>query len=196
MAEADATALLAAAYRQSATAWRELALRWNVAIGEGEPCATAAQAQLACFRSAGGLAVVRQLARPGLLTLQGPGGAPLYALLVALNDSQATLQVGQRRFVLPLPMLVGLWRGDFATFWRTPPGWREGADASADATTRAWLAAPLAAAGFGPGAALAQRVWAFQLAQGLPPDGRAGPMTLMRLNRSAGVAEPRLLVEP
>ena len=196
VAEADATALLAAAYRQSATAWRELALRWNVAIGEGEPCATAAQAQLACFRSAGGLAVVRQLARPGLLTLQGPGGAPLYALLVALNDSQATLQVGQRRFVLPLPMLVGLWRGDFATFWRTPPGWREGADASADATTRAWLAAPLAAAGFGPGAALAQRVWAFQLAQGLPPDGRAGPMTLMRLNRSAGVAEPRLLVEP
>ena len=32
----------------------------------------------------------------------------------------------------------------------------------------------------------------FQLAQGLPPDGLAGPMTLMRLNRSAGVDEPSL----
>ena len=192
-ADADPAALLAAAHTQTATAWRELALRWNVAIGEGDPCTAAAQAQLACFRSAsGGLATVRQLARPGLLTLQGPDTKPLIALLVALNDSHATLQVGNRRFVLPLPVLAGLWRGDFATFWRTPPGWREGADASADTTTRAWLEAPLVSAGFGPGPALAQRVWAFQLAQGLPPDGRIGPLTLMRLNRAAGVDEPRL----
>ena len=32
----------------------------------------------------------------------------------------------------------------------------------------------------------------FQLAQGLIPDGRAGPMTFMQLNRAAGLAEPRL----
>ena len=191
-AEEDPATLLAAASRQSATAWRELALRWNVAIGEGEACAAAAQAQLACFRSAGGLAVVRPLLRPGVLTLRGPDGTPVYALLVALNDNQATLAVGARRFVVSLPVLVGLWRGDFATFWRTPPGWREGADGGADPQVRAWLDTSLIAAGFGAGPALAQRVWAFQLAQGLPPDGRAGPMTLMRLNRATGVDEPRL----
>jgi general secretion pathway protein A len=28
--------------------------------------------------------------------------------------------------------------------------------------------------------------------QGLPSDGRAGPLTLMQLNRQAGVEEPRL----
>ncbi len=194
--EDDPAALLAAAHAQNATAWRELALRWNVAIGEGDPCAAAALAQLACFRSSGGLAVVRQVARPGMLTLRGTGGTPVYALLVALNDRQATLQVGARRFVLSLPALAGLWRGDFATFWRTPPGWRDGVDASTDATTRAWMEAPLVAAGVGPGPALTARVRAFQLAQGLPPDGRAGPLTLMRLNRAAGVDEPRLPAAP
>jgi len=33
---------------------------------------------------------------------------------------------------------------------------------------------------------------AYQLLQGLPPDGRAGPLTLMHINRTAGVDEPRL----
>jgi general secretion pathway protein A len=32
----------------------------------------------------------------------------------------------------------------------------------------------------------------FQLAQGLPSDGSAGPITLMQLNRVNGVDEPRL----
>ncbi|WP_411828419.1 peptidoglycan-binding protein [Melaminivora jejuensis] len=32
----------------------------------------------------------------------------------------------------------------------------------------------------------------FQSEQGLTPDGQAGPLTLMLLNRAAGVAEPRL----
>jgi general secretion pathway protein A len=49
---------------------------------------------------------------------------------------------------------------------------------------------PPAAAG--PGQPLRERIHAFQLAEGLPPDGLAGPMTLMRLNRVAGVDEPRL----
>ena len=39
---------------------------------------------------------------------------------------------------------------------------------------------------------LRDRIHAFQLAEGLPPDGVAGPMTLMRLSRLAGVDEPRL----
>jgi general secretion pathway protein A len=42
---------------------------------------------------------------------------------------------------------------------------------------------------------LAERVRAFQLAQGLPPDGVAGPLTLialMRLSPTGGPDEPRL----
>ena len=196
VATSDAAEMLAAAHADPATAWRELALRWNVAIGEGEPCVAAALARLACFRSAsGGLAVVRQLARPGLVTLRGANGAPVHALLVALDERHATLQVGARRYVLALPVLAGLWRGEFATFWRLPPGWRDradGADGGADAPARAWLDTQLAATGMPAGRPLSERVWAFQIAQGLAPDGRAGPMTVMRLNLAAGVDEPRL----
>ena len=44
--------------------------------------------------------------------------------------------------------------------------------------------------------ALRTEVKAFQLAQGLPPDGRPGPLTYMQLNRATGIDEPRLRTEP
>ncbi len=185
--------LLAAAQPLPATAWRELALRWNVAIGEGDPCVAAAQAQLACFRSTnGGLALLRQVARPAVLVLRPASGeAPVHAVLVALDDHGAGFQVGTRRFTLALPELLSLWRGEFGTFWRTPPGWRDGRPMSADAAGRAWLEERLPAEATGK-RSLAERVFAFQLAQGLPLDSVAGPLTLMQLNRAAGVDEPRL----
>ena len=190
----DPSALLGAALDSEALAWRELALHWDVAIGEGEPCLVAAQAQLACFRSrGGGFQLVRQLDRPVVLTLRRPGGGEVYALLVGLDERRATLHVGRQRFDMTLSALAGVWRGALATFWRTPPGWRSGAGASLSASTREWVEAQLATQGPGQvGRPLRDRVAVFQLVQGLPPDGVAGPMTLMQLNRSAGVAEPRL----
>ena len=191
-------ALLSAALNSEALAWRELALHWDVAIGEGEPCGVAAQAQLACFRStSGGLQLVRQLGRPAILVLRRPGGGGAYALLVAMDDKQASLQVGRQRFDLTLPALAGVWRGEIATFWRTPPGWRSGVAHELPAAARAWVESQLGALAPGQAApALRDRVAAYQLVQGLPPDGVAGPMTLMHLNRSAGVAEPRLANAP
>ena len=186
--------MLVAAHADEATAWRELALRWNVAVGEGEPCVAVLQAQLACFRSPnGGLQLLRQLGRPALLALRADGGPRVFVLLVALSENQATLQVGARRFALTLPALVRIWRGDFATLWRTPPGWRASAPLDALPDTRKWVDQQLAAAL--PAAtpvALGQRITAFQVLQGLPVDGLAGPITLMQLGRGAGVDEPRL----
>ncbi len=57
---------------------------------------------------------------------------------------------------------------------------------------RGWVDEQLTTAGVRDGGPLRSRVATFQLAQGLPPDGLAGPMTLMRLNRSAGIDEPSL----
>jgi general secretion pathway protein A len=61
--------------------------------------------------------------------------------------------------------------------------------------TAAWVEAQLAQlqAGVVPaGTPLRARIQAFQRAQGLPADGRAGPLTLMQINRATAVAEPRL----
>ena len=189
----DPALLLAAAQPLPATAWRELALHWNVAIGEGDPCTVAAQARLACFRSAaGGLPAVLQLARPGFVTLRPPGGKEVYALLLSVDDSRATLQAGRQRYVLGLPALASVWAGDFSTFWRTPEGWHPGAEAQLDPQLRAWVGQQLGKAGIEGEKPLTERVRIFQRAQGLPPDGVVGPMTLMRLSRAAGIDEPRL----
>jgi general secretion pathway protein A len=53
----------------------------------------------------------------------------------------------------------------------------------------AWLAERLPEPA---GAPLASRVQAFQVAHGLRPDGRAGPMTLMQVQRVLGADGPPL----
>ena len=190
---ADPADVLAAAHADEGVAWRELALHWQVAIGQGEPCAVVAQAQLACLRQPkGGVPALTRADRPAMLTLVGPTGHLVYALLVGLDDERAVLQVGARRWVLSLPALATIWRGESATLWRTPPGWREASDSASQERTRAWVAQHLPPADAGTKPALRERVAAFQVMQGLPSDGRAGPLTLMQLNRLAGVEEPRL----
>lgn len=197
----DVQALLRSASSTAAPAWRELALRWNVAVGDGEPCQLVPQAGLACYSSAsGGLPLVRQLARPGLLALRTPQSATVHALLVALDEERATLQVGEQRFSLTLPELAGVWRGEFSTLWRTPPGWVGSRDNLDDAAIRNWIAQRLpdgvagAAGAAEPSAAqLRERLRVLQVAQGLPSDGAGLPIALMHLSRRSGVAEPRLL---
>ena len=195
-ASGDPAEVLAAATADLPQAWRELSLRWNVAIGDGEPCAAAARAELACYRSTGGLQGVRQLDRPALLALRDVGGSTVYAQLVAVATDRATLAAGRQHFDLTLPALARVWRGEFATFWRTPPGWRSGADTNPPPALAAWLDQQLGGAWAGAAAPLRERVSAFQLSQGLLPDGRPGPVTLMQLNRVAGVDEPRLVPVP
>jgi general secretion pathway protein A len=152
-----------------------------------------------CFRSPlASLALIRQLDRPGLLTVYGDDAQPAYAQLVGLDDERATLQIGDARLSLPRLALAERWRGEFATLWRVPPGYVDGVvagGASADwlAQRLAALRTPVAGAAAAEAPPLASQIEAFQRAQGLQPDGLAGPVTLMLLNRAAGVDEPRLL---
>lgn len=193
----SAVDLLAAAHADDAIAWRELALRWGVAIGEGEPCRVAEQqAQLGCWRNEraerGDLRLLRTLGRPALLTLRTSTNLRVYALLVALGDKDATLQVGQRRFVITLPALAGAWRGEFATWWRQPPGWKAG-ERTPTPAARDWISAQIVR--LMPevsGKPFRDQVAAFQIGQGLPADGVPSAPMLMVLNRQAGVAEPPL----
>ncbi|QTN22425.1 AAA family ATPase [Rhizobacter sp. AJA081-3] len=190
---ADPKAVLASAFRSEKDAWRALATQWKLTLDDGEPCAAAAKQQLQCFRSSSTLALIRLLDRPVLLTLQPGGGKPAYALLTGLSMRQATLRTEVGLQALPLASLAEVWRGEFATLWRSPPGYADGAPVD-------WLSTQLAAAQGMPApsaptrfdAALRSRLNAFQVAQGLKPDGLAGPLTLMQINRATGVDEPQL----
>jgi general secretion pathway protein A len=196
---AGAAEVLAAAQRSEAVVWRELATLWPLQLAEGESCEVVAREQAACWRSNLGLASLRTLGRPGVLTLYAPpsqpGGAPasqaVHVLIVALADDSATLRLDGRDRVVPLPVLASLWRGDFGTFWRTPPGYRESA-VEPSAELLAWLEKRLPEPASTP---LVSRVQAFQVARGLRPDGLAGPMTLMQIQGAHGSNEPRLRID-
>jgi general secretion pathway protein A len=130
-----------------------------------------------------------------MLRLSDERGRVAYALLTGLAGDDATLSIGGVERTVPVGELARWWRGEFATFWRTPPGYRQGEPTSRELAR--WITQQLNridgqdAAQTGE-AALRTRIVAFQLAQGLTPDGVAGPLTLMQLNRFGGIDEPRL----
>jgi len=187
----------AAAGADEAPAWRALAGLWGLSLAAGDPCERAARHALHCYRARGGLMPIRQLARPGILKLVDSRGRSAHVLLTGLSEDSATVRAGDTEQRVPLALLAQAWRGDFATFWRAPPQYRPGDVAIAGSPLGAWLGERLARLDGGAPApaddeALKARVFAFQLAHGLPPDGVAGPLTMMQLNRASGVEEPRL----
>ena len=203
LSAADLVARFKTPHRNERDAWRELAPAWKLGLEGADPCTAALRLQVHCFRSNTTLAIIRQLARPGFLTLYDENNQPFYALLTGLSSRRATLRMGNTEQRIALVALAGMWRGEFATLWRAPPGY---AARSADPPPRPladWLSTQLgglegvASAASRPvsAAALKSRVVTFQLAQGLKPDGVVGPTTLMQLNRAIGIDEPRLDTE-
>jgi general secretion pathway protein A len=177
--------------RSEREAWVELAQAWKLPPPAGEPCQAFAREQVQCYARSSSLALIRQLGRPGIVTLDRDTGTPSYALLTGLTDGSATLRAGGTEQTVTLAALASRWQGDFATLWRAPADY---SPQRAGPAVAEWVASKLPAET--AAAPLAQRVRTFQLAQGLPADGHLGPLTFMQLNRVAGVDEPRLRTEP
>ena len=192
--------LMQAALPDENTALRLLLTRWQVPAVPGDVCQNAWRQGLMCHPNSGGLAQIRQLDRPVTLRLQT--GAQLgYGVLTGVDAQHAQLQLGDQTVSVPLGTLATLWRGDFVTLWRTPPGYRAKLLLGQRNATVAWVATQLARlegrtlpahAATEFDAALEAQVQAFQLTQGLAPDGVVGATTLMQLNRAIGVTEPTL----
>ena len=110
------------------------------------------------------------------------------------------LGAGEQRYAVSIDDLARLWRGEFSTLWRVPEGYQRPLEACASGPAVDRLAQGLAALRQAPapapgqvlGGELASWLAGFQLAQGLKPDGLAGPTTFMHLNRALAVDEPHL----
>jgi len=206
----DLETLLAQLPRDLNTAWRELAPLWKLATSNIDPCQAALTQQLQCYRTDKlTVPLLRQLGRPGILTLQGDDvDPPVYALLVGLTEQTATLQIGASQHQVRLMALSRLWRGEFATYWHQPPGYTsdlpDGSSGPAIERLARQLSrldgapTPAASAAAAPtlDTALRARVRAFQRAQGLKADGQPGPLTFMQIDSATDMNEPRLQTNP
>lgn len=204
----DRTTLLPLLPQDINPAWHELAKVWQLPTLQGAPCVATELQPWQCHQASKlTLLQLRQLGRPGILTLQSGNEAPVYAVLVGLSEQVASLQMdGQRHFVNTLA-LGNVWQGDFATFWKPPTGYTAGW--SGDQTTPALVelvqqlsllegTPPMSTTASAPvlDADLKDRVRAFQRTQGLNPDGLPGPLTFMQIERARGQTQPQLLTNP
>ncbi|MFT3819508.1 MAG: AAA family ATPase [Rubrivivax sp.] len=184
-----------APFADAEAAGAALAAAWGLAASApaGDACSRARTLGLACHQGRGDLALLRRLDRPLLLTL-GDGGGPV--LLQALGRDHALLRgaAGEQR--LPLQRLQALWSGDLLAWWRPPPVDQRMADWALERLLALQGADSPSAPPVARDEALRRRVYAFQLAQGLPADGLLGPLTLMQLQRAGGADEPHLRPEP
>lgn len=175
-------------------AWTHLLGLWQVdatqvQVRDAARCPASIAPGLSCLRGSGNLAKLRALDRPVLLVLQ-PGGRRTLALLLALSDDRARLDLGTRTVDVSRAALDQTWLGQYLVVWREPaflPETLRRGDAGAAVD---WLHDQLerfdTLPGAGPGPYLYDevmegRVRRVQAGFGLVPDGIVGPETALVL---------------
>ncbi len=190
-------------------AWGELARHWGFSTSaHASPCEAAAGQSLACYtHDQFNGALLRQLNRPGVLTLHFPGTSPVYATLVGLDAAHARVLLNGQTHTVRWAQLAAVWRGEWATFWHPPPGYTQRLADGVGGPPIDWLVQQLNALDGAPPPAtsapparldtvLRERVRAFQRAHGLPTDGRPGAMTFMQIEQATGTQVLRLHTPP
>lgn len=170
----------------------------------GAACDFAISQHLNCLRQQGGIADIRNLNRPAVLTISDEEGAEAFAAIIAMAGTSADIaNINNPDHVtqISLTQLSLQSRNDFTILWRTPDGYhgpvRPGhsgeivkllAEKSAAAQNQQWIGkVPLL---YDRG--LKERVRSFQRSQGLNPDGIAGPITWIHINSMTETDMPTL----
>jgi general secretion pathway protein A len=155
----------------------------------------------ACLEGKESLEVLRQMNRPAVLLLNDERFGDYYTTLLALTRQTATVVAGDETRVVDIKELGRRWSGEYMLFWRLPPGYKEGVTMGDRGPYVSWIAKQLALAEgrtINPDSKqafsdeIARQVRQFQIAEGLVPDGRVGPKTLIRLSDVGGRNLPSL----
>jgi general secretion pathway protein A len=150
--------------------------------------------------SRGGLSELLLLDQPVILKLATASGHEYHVALLGLADQVATVMVAGEQRRVPLTELAGSWSGRYTVLWKAPADFGESIGPGQQGAAVSWLKKTLTRVdGVQDDGAkvydeiLARRVRAFQLAEGITPDGLVGPLTAIRLNFRAGQTGPRLM---
>jgi general secretion pathway protein A len=102
-----------------AAAFRRLLALWGTALADDrDPCGQAAKAGLACLDQRGSWTQVRTLNRPAILTLTDTLGQRHRVVLSSLDDTTATLNLGEHNEKVSIDDLSRDWFGEFTVVWK------------------------------------------------------------------------------
>jgi general secretion pathway protein A len=200
---ADATPVLRGT--QANAAFNDLAKLWNQTLNGPDPCQSAIKKNLRCFSGTGGWPEIRQLGQPALLALHDEARGDYYALLLALDEKQATLrfdgEFGPTTQVISLADLKPRFRGEFTTLISISRRFRDQVMLGDKGLDVDWLAVQLAQILRLPkpqpnrvyDRELERQVRQFQTLRKIRVDGLVGAQTYILINQSVGSNDPRLL---
>ncbi len=184
-----------------AMAYAALFRAWRADYRAGDPCRQAESLGLRCHTEHGGLSDLRQMNLPAVLRMRDRQGREFHATLMKLDSHSATLMTAGKSGPVPIGTLAEQWSGHYSLLWRMPPAVAGTIRPGDRGPAVAWLSRQLARMqGRMPDTeenplfdeALMHQIKLFQLAQGLTPDGTAGPRTLMRLLEESDQSIPSL----
>lgn len=193
-----------ATVRSRELAYASLFAAWGGEYQRGDECLQASTLGLGCLVTRGGLLELRQLNLPAVLRIHSPSGQEFYAALLQLDNQYATFSVGAEKKTVALSTLAEQWSGDYTLLWRMPPRAHKKIRKGDYGSDVNWLSAQLAQINGTTtdssnnvvyDDAMMNQVKAFQVVQGLTPDGTAGYQTIIRLSHATDASMPKLFSE-
>jgi len=195
------------AIEQSGT--KDLALRtmaeiWNPGESlraDEDICAQLAAKNHLCLQQRANEWLLRELNRPAMFHITGSDGVEHFAVIRSIDGKRAVIQLFQQQWEVDLTELVQRWGDSMMLIWVKPPGYVNDLQQGDSGESVEWLAKQLdriqgqmipPRVFHTMDALLVERLKDFQRSQGLPADGVAGPLTLMRINELIGIETPRL----
>jgi general secretion pathway protein A len=180
----------------------QLALFTYVGIAAGDkknPCLVVKNADYVCEKiHINSWDELKDINRPGLITLATPDKKWVYALIVGLSENHALLLENGAEKIVPWREIANLWNGDLLYVWSRPKAFEGNLQMGDKSDLVTWIAEQFATLDQQPAPLtrqffterLQKRVELFQSTHNILPDGVINSQTLRRLNEVLGVDKP------
>ncbi|MCL7944504.1 ExeA family protein [Marinobacter sp. ATCH36] len=190
---------LPAAFEELFSVWgREFSVSENPVA-----CRYAEERGLRCLENRGSRRSLEYLNRPAILQLRNDEGSVRYAVLSALDNNRATIELPQGQLDVSFPSLEPYWFGEFTVLWETPSHIGQGLGEDGGVSEQVWMGSRMMelASRYSASREEENRVnrlpteeqirW-YQEQKGLTVDGIAGAMTIIQMNNDLESDGPRL----
>lgn len=169
------------------------------AVDKKNPCTSLNKSTYECAKTElNSWDELKELNRPGVMTLSTDDKKWVYALLIGLSENHALFLVDGIEKVVPWSDLVTQWNGDFLYVWSRPSGFEGSLQLGDRSELVTWVAEQFAKLDQQPAPLtrqfftdrLQKRIELFQSNNGILPDGVFNEQTLRRLNEALGMDKP------